>query len=70
MKTVSRVFWLVGMMTLGFSLLAGGASGEVKLVKGQTIYIPSPTSFVAGTHSFLSGLRCTSTTPTQRMQSI
>jgi hypothetical protein len=52
MKTLSRVFWLVGMMTLGFSLVAGGAAAEVKLVKGQTLYIPSPTSFVAGTYSF------------------
>ena len=52
MKTLSRVFWLIGMMTLGFSLVAGGAAAEVKLVKGQTLYIPSPTSFVAGTYSF------------------
>ena len=52
MKTLSRIFWLIGMMTLGFSLVAGGASGEVRLVKGQTLYIPSPTSFMAGTHSF------------------
>ena len=52
MKTLSRVFWLIGMMTLGFSLVAGGAAGEVKLVKGQTLYIPSPTSFMAGTYSF------------------
>jgi hypothetical protein len=52
MKFLSRVFWLIGMMTLGFSLVAGGAAGEVKLVKGQTLYIPSPTSFMAGTYSF------------------
>jgi hypothetical protein len=52
MKTLSRVVWLVAMMTVGFSLAAGGAAAEVKLVKGQTVYIPSPTSFVAGTHSF------------------
>ena len=52
MKTLSRVFWLVGMTTLGFALAAGGAAAEVKLVKGQTLYIPSPTSFVAGTYSF------------------
>lgn len=52
MKTFSRVCWLIGMMTLGFSLVAGGVSGEVKLVKGQTLYIPSPTSFMAGTYSF------------------
>jgi len=51
MKTFSRVFWLIGMMTLGFSLVAGGAAAEGKLVKGQTLYIPSPTSFMAGTHS-------------------
>jgi len=31
---------------------AGPAAGEVRLVKGQTLYIPSPTSFMAGTHSF------------------
>jgi Protein of unknown function (DUF3124) len=52
MKTLSRVFWVIGVMTLGFSLVAGGAAAEVKLVKGQTLYVPSPTSFVAGTHSF------------------
>ena len=51
MKTVSKVVWLIGMVTLGFSLAAGGAAAEVKLVKGQTLYIPSPTSFMAGTHS-------------------
>jgi hypothetical protein len=52
MKTLSRGFWLIGVMTLGFSLVAGVAAGQVKLVKGQTLYIPSPTSFMAGTHSF------------------
>ena len=40
------------MMTLGFSLVAGGAADEVKLVKGQTLYIPSQSSFMAGTYSF------------------
>jgi len=52
MKIFSRLLWLIGMMTLGFSLVAGGAAAEVKLVKGQTLYIPSPTSFMAGTYSF------------------
>jgi hypothetical protein len=52
MKTLSRVFWLIGVMTLGFFLVAGGAAGEVKLVKGQTLYIPSPTRFMAGAYSF------------------
>jgi hypothetical protein len=52
MQTLSRVFWLVGMMTLGFSLVAGGAAAEVKLVKGQTLYLPSQTSFMAGTYAF------------------
>jgi hypothetical protein len=52
MKNLSRVFWLIGMMTLGFSLVAGVAAGEVKLVKGQTLYIPSPTSFIAKGYSF------------------
>ena len=52
MKILSRVLWLIAMMTLGFSLVTGGAAAEVKLVKGQTLYIPSPTSFVAGTYSF------------------
>jgi hypothetical protein len=52
MKTLSRVFWLIGVMTLGFSLVAGGAAAGVKLVKGQTLYVPSQTSFMAGTYSF------------------
>ena len=52
MKTLSRVVWLIGIMTLGFSLVASGAAAEVKLVKGQTLYIPSQTSFMAGTYSF------------------
>ena len=30
----------------------GWAAAEVKLVKGQTLYVPSPTSFMAGTYSF------------------
>ena len=52
MKTLSRVFLLIIIMTLGSSLFAGLAAGEVKLVKGQTLYIPCPTSFMAGTYSF------------------
>ena len=52
MKNLLKVFLLIVMITLGFSMVAGWAAAEVKLVKGQTFYIPCYTSFMAGTYSF------------------
>jgi hypothetical protein len=52
MKTLVRIFLLIIMTALGTAMLAGWAAAEVKLVKGQTIYIPCPTSYMAGTYSF------------------
>ncbi len=48
MKRLMRVLCL-GMTA--WSMLAGLAAGEVKLVKGQTFYVPSYTSHMVGTHS-------------------
>ncbi len=52
MKKLIKVIWLT---TMAVSMLAGSAPGEVKLVKGQTFYVPSYTSFIggaAGSHAF------------------
>ena len=53
MKRLIKVLWLT---TMGVALLAGLAAGEVKLIKGQTLYVPSYTSFMggsqAGSHAF------------------
>ena len=45
MNKLLKVLWLT---TLGVSLLAGLAAGEVKLIKGQTLYVPCYTSFIGG----------------------
>jgi len=52
MKNLLKVFLLIIIMIMGSSMCAGLAAGEVKLVKGQTCYVPCPTSFIAGTYSF------------------
>lgn len=49
MKRLIQVLWLT---TMGLAMLAGLAAGEVKLVKGQTFYVASQTSQIAGSHSF------------------
>jgi hypothetical protein len=49
MKRLIRALLLT---TLGFSLLAGPAAGEVKRVKGQTLYLPSYSSFIKNGHSY------------------
>ncbi len=48
MKKLIRVLWLTA---LGVAMLAAAAAGQVKLVKGQTLYVPSQTSFMSGSHS-------------------
>ncbi len=49
MQRLIKVLWLA---TLGVLLLTGAAASQVKMVKGQTLYVPSYTSIMAGTHSF------------------
>ncbi len=49
MNRLIKVLWLTA---LGFLMVAGSAAGEVRLVKGQTLYVPSQTSQIVGTHSF------------------
>jgi hypothetical protein len=49
MKRLIKVLWLT---TMGVSMLADLAAGEVKLVKGQTLYVPCRTSFLGADHSF------------------
>jgi len=48
MKKLTKVLWLT---TLGVLMLGGLAAGEVKLIKGQTLYVPSYTSFMSGSHA-------------------
>ena len=43
-----RLIKVLLLATLGCITLNGLAAGEVKLVKGQTIYVPSYTSFMGG----------------------
>ena len=49
MKTLIQVLLLTAMGSL---LLAGLAAAEVRLLKGQTLYVPCYTSIMSGTHSF------------------
>jgi hypothetical protein len=52
MKNLPKVFLLIMVMIMGLSLVTGSAQGEVKLVKGQSVYMPCSTSYMAGDHSF------------------
>ena len=49
MKRLIRVILLT---TLAFSMLAGSAAGEVRLIKGQTLYVPCYTTFYSGGHAY------------------
>jgi len=49
---MKKLFKVLLLTTMAFSMLAGLAAGEVKLVKSQTFYVPSNTSQIAGSHSF------------------
>jgi hypothetical protein len=49
---MQKLIRMLIMATIAFWLLAGLAAGEVKLVKGQTLYVPSQTSVMSGSHSF------------------
>ncbi len=48
MKKLIKVLWL---MAFGFLMVAGLAAGEVRLVKGQTLYVPCYTSFMRGSQA-------------------
>ncbi len=50
MKRLITVFLLTA---LGWVLLSGLAAGEVKLLKGQTLYVPSQTSFFSRAEYFV-----------------
>lgn len=52
MKNLAKMLVLKSIMIMGLFVLTGVAAGEVKLVKGQTLYIPCSTSYVAGDFSF------------------
>jgi len=45
---MNKLIKVLLLATLGCATLTGLAAGEVKLVKGQTIYVPSYTSFMGG----------------------
>ena len=49
MKKLVKVLLL---MVVAFSLLAGPASAKVRLIKGQTLYVPCYTTFYSGGHPF------------------
>lgn len=47
-KKVKRLFLFTSLATLGLFLSGGTASSAVKLVKGQTVYIPSYSNVISG----------------------
>ena len=52
MKNIAKALLLIMVMIMGLSLVTGLEAGEVKLVKGQTLYLPCSTSYMAGDYSF------------------
>ena len=48
MQDMRRLFWFTGLVALGFFFSGGPASAAVKLVKGQTVYIPSYANVISG----------------------
>ncbi len=52
MKHPAKMLLSIVVLIMGLTLFAGLAVGEVKLVKGQTIYVPVSTSYVRGDFSF------------------
>ena len=46
MKKLTKVLLLIMVMIMGLSVLTSLAAGQVKLVKGQTLYLPIATSFI------------------------
>lgn len=51
MKNLAKVLLLI-IMIMGLSVFTGVAVGQVKLVKGQTLYLPIATSFITDDYSF------------------
>jgi hypothetical protein len=51
MKNLAKVLLLI-VMIMGLSVLASVAAEEVKLLKGQTLYLPISTSYMAGDYAF------------------
>jgi hypothetical protein len=52
MKNLAKALLLIMIMIMGLSLVTGLVAGEVKLVKGQTLYLPISTSYMAGDYAF------------------
>jgi hypothetical protein len=52
MKNLAKVLMLIMVILMGLAVLTCVAAGQVKLLKGQTLYIPCSTSYVAGDYSF------------------
>lgn len=48
MQKVRRLFWFASLATLVLFLSGGAASAAVKLIKGQTVYIPSYSNVISG----------------------
>ena len=49
---MKRLIQVLLFTTMAFSMLSGLAAGEVKLTKGQTLYVPGYTSILSGIHTF------------------
>jgi hypothetical protein len=47
-KKVKRLLWFTSLVTLGLFLSGGIGLAAVKMVKGQTIYIPSYANVISG----------------------
>ncbi|MHB9072474.1 MAG: DUF3124 domain-containing protein [Desulfobaccales bacterium] len=52
MKNLAKVLLLIMVMITGLSLVTGIAAGQVKLLKGQTLYLPIATSYMTDDYSF------------------
>ncbi len=52
MKNLAKALLLIMVMIMGLSLVTGMAAGQVKLVKGQTLYLPIATSYMTDDYSF------------------
>ena len=48
MQVMKRLFWFAGLAALGLFFSSGPALAAVKLVKGQTVYIPSYSNVISG----------------------
>ena len=48
MQKVKRLFWFISLAALGLLMSGGTAAAAVKMVKGQTVYIPSYANVISG----------------------